>query len=153
MGSEDKKKPMYRPGYSYPTSMERGAGGMSEPSELVGETRFVPMDVFESDTSLVLELDLPGITISDVNVSVQDIWLVIEGAKKDIIDVKEKAEFLCSERSFGPFKRIFKISAALDLDAASATYHQGTLIVLLPKLSDRRRRIRKIKVTRAEDKE
>ncbi|MDH5637649.1 MAG: Hsp20/alpha crystallin family protein [Nitrospinota bacterium] len=153
MGSEDKKKPMYHPGFSYPASMERAAGGMSEPSELVGETRFVPMDVYENDASLVVELDLPGITIADIGVSTQDMWLVIEGAKKDLMDVKERAEFLCSERSFGPFKRVFKISVALDLDSATATYHQGLLRVLLPKLSDRRRRIRKIKVTRAEESE
>ncbi|MDH5678511.1 MAG: Hsp20/alpha crystallin family protein [Nitrospinota bacterium] len=147
MGSEGKKKPIYRADFSYPTSMEHGVSEMREPSELVGETRFIPMDVYENDQGLIVELDLPGGCAEDISVTIQDLWLVIEGIKRDIRDVKEKAAFLCSERSFGPFKRVFKISMAVDLDMATSTYHRGGLQVVLPKLSDRRKRIRKIKVT------
>jgi len=151
MGSEDRKKPLFRAGFSFPSSLERDPAEMREPSELVGETRFVPMDVYENDTSVVVELDLPGITTDDISVNVQELWLVIEGNKKDIRDVREKAEFLCSERSFGPFKRVFRISMAIDLDASSASYHRGALKVILPKLMDRRRRLRKIAVVRTEE--
>ncbi|MDH4184251.1 MAG: Hsp20/alpha crystallin family protein [Nitrospinota bacterium] len=151
MGSEGKKKPPYRAGFSFPLSMESGQSGLREPSELIGETRFIPMDVFENDTSLVLELDLPGILPEEVSVTTQEFWVVIEGTKRDIQEVKEKADFLCSERSFGPFKRLFKIPMAVDLELASATYRLGALRVILPKLSDRRRRGRKIAINRVED--
>jgi len=151
MGFEDRKNPPYRPGFSFPGQPEGPASEMREPSELIGETRFVPMDVFESDAALVAELDLPGVLITDLNAATLDSWLVIEGTKKDAADVRERAEFLCSERSFGPFKRVFKLPMAVDMDGASAIYRRGVLSVTLPKLTDRRRRARKITVTRAED--
>jgi len=151
MGFDDRKKAMYPSGFSFPTKQEGGPQGLHEPHELSGESQFIPMDVYESDTAITAELDLPGVVIPEVGVSVMDNVLVIEGAKRDLLDVRERAEFLCSERSFGPFKRIFRLPMAVDLDAAAAFYRGGTLTIRLPKLFDRRRRARVINITRVED--
>jgi len=124
---------------------------LHEPHELSGESQFIPMDVYESDTAITAELDLPGVAIPEVSVSALDNVLVVSGTKRDLVEVRERAEFLCSERSFGPFKRIFKLPIAVDLDGAAAFYKGGTLTIRLPKLFDRRRRARTINITRVED--
>lgn len=146
MGSEDKKKPLIHPAFSLGESLGRSSSSYPGQNDILGETRFVPMDVIETDDSLIVELDLPGVNIAEVSVKVQDDWLLIEGVKREILDTKEKINFLCMERGFGPFKRLLKIPSTVDQDAIQGVYSRGVLVITLPRLIDRRKTTRQIPI-------
>ena len=145
MGAGDKK---HAPPQSPALRDDEGARGagdaFTESADILGESRFIPMDVADLETEYFIEVDLPGVAVDSVNVSVQDQWLVIEGVKRAINeDTGEKVNFLCLERAFGPFRRTLKIPTAVDSDGVAAFYHHGVLTIRLPKLADRRRRVRR----------
>ncbi len=146
MGSEDKKKSLIHPAFSLDESLGRSSGSHPEQNDILGETRFVPMDVIETDDSLIVELDLPGVNIAEISVKVQDDWLLIKGVKREILDTKEKINFLCMERGFGPFNRLLKIPSTVDQDAIQGVYGRGVLVITLPRLIDRRKTTRQIPI-------
>ena len=90
------------------------------------------VDVTEDNETYRVGIELPGMTLSDINVSVEDNTLLITGERK----APELAEgVVChrSERAYGTFKRVFSIPSAVDGEKVSADYRSGVLSVVLPK--------------------
>src|SRR3989304_3708765 len=42
----------------------------------------VPTDVFHTDDSLIIRMELPGVSSDDVEVTVQENWLLMKGTSK-----------------------------------------------------------------------
>lgn len=104
---------------------------------------FTPLaDVYETDTSYTIEMELPGFQRHDISVLISYNILVVEGIKRH--DAQEKAvTYLCMERSFGRFRRLIELPPMVDLNRVKASYGvRGVLTITLPKLAD------KIMVTR-----
>jgi len=98
-----------------------------------GERRWIPaMDIAESDDSLVLRTDLPGVKEDDVQIEVKDGVLTISGERKD--EHEEKGEdFHRVERSFGRFSRALSLPDRVDPDKVDAKFDNGVLEVRIPK--------------------
>ncbi|VAX16523.1 hypothetical protein MNBD_NITROSPINAE02-198 [hydrothermal vent metagenome] len=126
--------------------MKRGAGAFLEQTDQLGETCFVPMDVYETKDAFVWEMDIPGITVSDITIAIRGETLAIEGIKKDVIDQGEKVNYLCMERKFGPIRRLVKLPAAIDKNNITASFDKGTLTIKAPKVIDRRKSARQITI-------
>lgn len=106
-----------------------------------------PVDVYETDDSLVLELDLPGVDPGDVLIKVYEDVLIVEGVKRE--RRKEKRfKYLCMERSFESFRRMIKIPVPVDAAAGRASYDNGVVTLRFPKIRDR---VIKIKIENKED--
>jgi HSP20 family molecular chaperone IbpA len=91
------------------------------------------LDVRESPEHLLILADLPGLTRSDVEVTVTEDRLVICGERErdacpgeDLTHVKE--------RPFGTFHCALPLPPGLDLDRAAASLVHGVLTVRVPKL-------------------
>lgn len=79
-----------------------------------------------------IELELPGVDESDIEVSLTDQVLSIRGEKK--FEHQEKPrEYFFSERAYGAFHRSFRLPPDADADGIAADFHQGVLTLTVPK--------------------
>lgn len=94
-----------------------------------------PVDVYETATDFVIELELPGTAVGDVHVTAAPDGLLIEGVKGERLrdPAAGVGRFLCVERSSGPFRRMVPLPAHVDRSGASARFRDGVLTVRLPK--------------------
>jgi HSP20 family protein len=90
------------------------------------------MDIRETDSAYVVEADLPGMAITDIDVHVEGTTLVISGERKGE-QASNGGSYAHFERSFGKFQRAFTLPAAVQVDEVQATYTSGVLTVTVPK--------------------
>jgi HSP20 family protein len=97
------------------------------------------VDVFETEKTVEIVLDLPGVAADAVRILFKGGVLLIVG-EKERPDVSKRgpASFHLVERDFGRFARAVKINAAIDGAGARARLSNGELRVVLPRIADRR---------------
>jgi HSP20 family protein len=97
------------------------------------QRRWIPaMDIAETDDSVVLRSDLPGVKEDDVQIEVKDGVLTVSGERRD--EHEEKGEdFHRVERSFGRFSRSLSLPDGVDPDKVEANFDNGVLEVRIPK--------------------
>lgn len=136
------------PGRDLPEGRLRIFAGARPSHAAIEETEFPAIDVFEAPGELVVEAELPGVDPATVGVGAGDGLIVIEGTKQDQ-PVPERVHYLCMERSFGAFRRVVLTGAAVDVTRATAVYRDGVLQVRVPKVEEKRGRLRVIPVSAA----
>jgi HSP20 family protein len=97
------------------------------------------VDVFETDKTVEIVLDLPGVSADAIRILFKSGVLLIVG-EKDRPDLTKRGptSFHLVERDFGRFARAVKINAAIDGAQARARLANGELRVVLPRIADRR---------------
>ena len=111
------------------------------------ETAYRPLsDVTEVDDAVRILLELPGVPPGAVQVWVRGNRIEVTGEKPPDFPPGETS-FLCLERIFGKFRRVFEVVGSVDLGALSATRKDGILAITIPKIPERRGRERRIPVT------
>jgi HSP20 family protein len=95
--------------------------------------RWIPsMDLVETADHFVLKADLPGMSESDVNISLEKDVLTIAGERK--AEQEEKHEgYYRIERATGAFSRSLTLPEGIDADAVTAKFDNGVLEVRIPK--------------------
>ncbi|MDB5313408.1 MAG: Hsp20/alpha crystallin family protein [Gemmataceae bacterium] len=91
-----------------------------------------PVNVWEDDQALYVEVDLPGVDPAKLDVTVTEgNQLTIQGerAAPDIAG----ATWVRQERPIGPFVREVALPALVDADKVEAGYENGVLRLTLPK--------------------
>jgi HSP20 family protein len=104
------------------------------------------LDVRETDESLEVIVDVAGVPPEALRVLFRGNILIVAGEKAPQ-PASEMQTYHLVEREFGRFARAVRVSGAFDLQRAQATVVNGELVVLLPKLADRRGRPHHISVT------
>jgi HSP20 family protein len=94
---------------------------------------FIPsMNVADTESSVLVTIELPGMDEKDIEVSLTRESLTIRGDKRE-----EKAEntksFSLLERAYGSFSRTIPLPCEVDEDRALASFKKGVLTVTLPK--------------------
>jgi HSP20 family protein len=105
----------------------------------------VLLDVFETEGEIIIEMELPGLSPDDLELSVLSDILIIEGNKPKS-SAKGGVNYQCMERSFGKFRRIVEIPGAGDTRNIKGEYDRGLLRVRLPKIEERRGHRRKVPI-------
>lgn len=123
----------------------RGGGWFGEEG-LASGVWIPPVDVFETNDSVVLKADLPEVNQDEVDISVQNNTLTIRGERKAEKEVKEK-NFYRMERSYGSFSRSFSLPPTVDADRIEASFSNGVLTMTLPKREQSKPKQIKVKVT------
>lgn len=96
---------------------------------------WVPVaDFFEMPQQFLLRAELSGMESNDIIVEIQEDRLIIRGERKFQRDMGEET-YHRIERSFGKFYREFPLSEEVDASKAKATYRNGLLEVVVPKLA------------------
>lgn len=93
------------------------------------------VDIVERDGVYQINLDAPGVKREDLQVSVADNRITIQGERR--IDLEEtKARFHRIERSYGRFSRSFTLPADADPSTIKAHFDNGELTVSFGKKTD-----------------
>ena len=93
------------------------------------------IDVKETDKNFEINAELPGLNKDDFKLTVEDDLLTLVGEKKYEHEDKD-GDYYRSERSYGAFKRYFRLTNAVDRKKISADYKNGILKVILPKAKE-----------------
>ncbi len=102
----------------------------------LGQPVFAPaIEVAETKDEYKLTAEVPGLDPAQVDVSVAGGMLVIKGEKKREVD-KNEAGLQFSERSFGSFRRSFRLPDDVDASGIEADHRNGVLTIRLPKTSE-----------------
>jgi HSP20 family protein len=104
------------------------------------------LDVFETDNTVEITVDLPGVPVTAIRVIVKNDTVLIAGEKAPR-RARGDSSFHLVERGYGRFARAVQFGSACDTGRARATLSNGELHVSLPKITDRRSRTIPIAVT------
>jgi HSP20 family protein len=103
-----------------------------EAEEVSNRTWLPPVDIRETDESVTLQLDLPGLKKEDVNVTLENNVLSVSGERR--FEAKEKNDnYHRLERAYGTFSRSFTLSQSVRSDKVDANFQDGVLTITLPK--------------------
>ena len=91
----------------------------------------VPTEVFHMDDRLVIRMDLPGINPDEVEVTVQENTLLINGTRAFPYDADE-VRFLRRGVFYGDFTQRVSLGKGLDVDRITAGYDNGVLTLTVP---------------------
>ena len=105
---------------------------------LVSGTWAPPVDLCETETSILIRAELPGVTADQIKIGLTNTKLRIWGEKKRRPNRRKVISYHCSERSFGKFGRIVPLRWTVCIRNAVAELKGGMLHIHLPKIEDRR---------------
>ena len=103
------------------------------------------LDVYETDSTIEVSVDLPGVEKKDVEVNVSNGLLTISGERKNTAGKSTEGR-IWQETSFGTFKRSFDLTDAVVEDKIKAQFKNGVLKISLPKAEEIKSTVRKIAV-------
>jgi HSP20 family protein len=89
----------------------------------------LPLGMWEDDDNVYVELDAPGLTEKDFELSIHDGALIIRGERK----CEQPQEWIYESRRYGRFEQRVKLPGTVDFDRTCARLAQGVLRVTLPK--------------------
>ena len=102
---------------------------------------FTPsVDIAETGSSFELQVHIPGVKKTDVDISVERDQLTISGERKFEKESDEK-NFHSKESYYGKFSRSFQLPDSVNLEEIMAKREDGVLTVSLPK--DEKKTIKK----------
>jgi len=114
--------------------------------DLSDKAAHVPLsDVTEVDDAVRILMELPGVPVSSVSVWVRGDRIEVTGDKPPDFP-KGETSFICLERTFGRYRRVFEVAGPLNLGQVAARLKDGILVITIPKMAERRGRERKIPV-------
>jgi HSP20 family protein len=90
------------------------------------------MDVIEKDDSIVLRAELPGMSEEDIEITVENRHLTIQGEKKFEHEEGE-GHYRRLESRYGSFYRTFSLPNTVDQERIDARFAKGVLEIELPK--------------------
>jgi HSP20 family protein len=90
-----------------------------------------PTDVYETEASFVVRVEVAGMREADFMIKVEDNFLVVSGIR---IESPERRAYRQMEIRFGEFSTAVEIPLGVDVGKADADYKDGFLNVILPKL-------------------
>lgn len=91
----------------------------------------VPTDVFHADDRLVIRMDLPGVDPDEVDVTVQENNLLINGRRRFPFEA-DKVRFTRRGTFYGDFTQRVALGKGLDVERIGARFDNGVLEVAIP---------------------
>ena len=103
------------------------------------------VDVEEHDKGYLITAELPGMDEKDVEVTVADDMLTLKGEKKQESE-RDENNMHISERSYGSFRRSFRLPPEVAADKISADFDKGVLKISVPKVAEKASPVKKINI-------
>lgn len=107
----------------------------------------VAMDVFETDSEVVIKAELPGVKPDEVDVSIAEDVVTVKGEHKEEKEEKE-ANYFRKELRYGSFSRSVRLPASVNSGKAEAVFENGVLTLTLPKAEEVKPRKINVKTTK-----
>ena len=90
-----------------------------------------PTDVYETESSLIVKVEVAGMREEDIEVVMEDQVLILRGQRSD---QNERRAYHQMEIRYGKFEIAIGLPSSLDLEEATAEYNQGFLTIIFPKM-------------------
>jgi HSP20 family protein len=94
-----------------------------------------PLDISERKDAYLITVELPGVALDDVQITMEGSLLTIQGERVFAHDSSEQ-QFHRIERRYGAFRRSITLPAHVMADAVQATAGGGVLQILVPKAEE-----------------
>jgi HSP20 family protein len=118
---------------------QKSRAEQSEPESTRGGRYFVPrVDIYETESELLLHADVPGVTPEDVDLRYEQGELMLHARIPS--RGQRVGQQLYAEYEEGDFYRVFQIHESIDSARISAECKNGVLTVHLPKAESARPR-------------
>jgi len=130
---------------NYPLKFSSGRDAVDFFNSDSDKSSFASADIYENKDSVFIDMEIPGINPDKISVTLKGNVVTIKGNRKEVT-VSKDISYYCAERSFGQFKREFRIADTIDSNKLTASFKNGVLHITMPKVSNRRERDRRIKV-------
>jgi len=114
--------------------MQRGV----EPTQQ-GRLFVPPTNIRETNESIVLTADMPGVKVDGVNVTLENDVLTVRGTVAD--EHRRDYGAAYAEYEVGNYQRSFALSDEIDRDKIDARMNNGVLTLTLPKTTPSQKRI------------
>lgn len=101
------------------------------------------IDLYETEKEITAEIEIPGVDPKNIDVEVGNSSLKIEAKKEEKKQEKEKGYFR-KEISTGYYKRIVALPDEVAKEKVEATYNDGILKIIMPKIT--KKKVTKIKI-------
>jgi len=92
-------------------------------------------DVYETSDEVVLQIELPGVRLSDVRLEALDGKLRVSGHRRATPEAQPR-HFVRMERIYGRFSREFAIPASIDPGRIQASLRAGILRIVARRVSE-----------------
>ncbi len=113
-----------------------GLHGQQQGSGRATTTAWAPaLDISERKDAYLVTVELPGVELDDVQITMEGSLLTIQGERHVANDSSEQ-QFHRVERRYGAFRRSITLPAHVVADAVQATVEDGVLQILVPKMEE-----------------
>ncbi len=93
------------------------------------------LDVSEREDAYLITVELPGVELDDLQITMEGSLLTIQGERHSAHDSAEE-QFHRVERRYGAFRRSITLPAHVVMDAVQATVDGGVLQIVAPKAEE-----------------
>src|SRR4029453_2756459 len=93
------------------------------------------LDIAEGTDAYLVTVELPGVKLDDLEITVEDGLLTIQGERQFTSESSEEHSPRV-ERSFGAFRRSITLPAQVMADEVEASMEDGVLTILVPKAEE-----------------
>lgn len=115
-------------------AQEKQEAKTTEEKTIPGKFYTPETDILETEDSLIVYLDMPGVAKDQVSVKLEKDIIKIEGQ----INYNQYSDFkpLYSEYNLGHYTRSFNLSSKIDQNRIEAQMENGILTITLPKIPE-----------------
>jgi HSP20 family protein len=93
------------------------------------------VDISERKDAYLVAVELPGVEVGEVEITVEDGLLTIQGERRFAHDSAEEKVHR-AERCYGAFRRSITLPSHIEADKIEASAQDGVLQILVPKAPD-----------------
>ena len=112
----------------------------------LGQSLLKPsLDISENRDSYTISLEIPGVSKDDIQISVEDDSLIIQGEKREESERKED-EYHYTERHYGSFQRVLALPTDADADNLKASFRNGVLNITIGRRAESPTNGRKVQI-------
>ena len=98
------------------------------------------VDVYQTKAFFVVQAPVAGIKSEDLNISVENDFLIIKGTREKTEEIQQK-DYFYQECYWGSFSRKVSLPEDLDSSKIKASLKKGILTVKIPKITQKTKKI------------
>lgn len=111
-------------------------------------TSGVDVDMYETDNDVVVEAKVPGYKEEDISIKVEDYILTISGTMTQENEDTSNRKYHLKEMRSQSFSRSLSLPTRVNAEKAEATFENGMIKIILPKMEEVKPRTITIKTSK-----
>src|SRR6266496_3200829 len=131
-GAQDELNPMI---HQMSSLLAQALGQRQAPAASSTPAWAPALDISERKDAYLVTVELPGVKLDDLQITVEDTLLTIQGERHFAHDSSEQ-QYHRVERRYGAFRRSITLPAHVMADMVEASFEDGVLQIVVPKAEE-----------------